>query len=103
MHSIKGIDFWQFLSQLFLVALDKAADGYQPALLAASLLDSHLLKQDVNRLLFGVANESTCVDNDNITVVTLAVEEEFEACLAKVACDMLRIGDILGAAKSDDV
>ena len=66
MYSVEVVDFRQLFAQLLLVALDEASDGYQTDFFAAALLDGNLLKENVDGLFLGVADETAGVNDDNV-------------------------------------
>ena len=101
--SVEGIDFGQFFTQLLLVALNETSDGDETARFAAALLDGNLLEEDVDRLLFGVADKAASIDNDDVAVVAASVKEEIESRFAQVAGDMLRVDDVLATSEGYDV
>ena len=83
MHAVPGIDFGDFLGKLIAVAFYKTSRGDEEPVFAVGVVPSvvvlfllGLLEDGLDRLFFGVANESTSVEDNGLAVVLTTVEED---------------------------
>ena len=93
--AVEGIDFRQLGLQFLAVAFHEAANGDHAAAFPATLLDADLLEEHIDRLLFGVVDETASVDDNNIAVVAFAIKKDLETGLFEMACNMFGISNIL--------
>jgi hypothetical protein len=103
-HTIPAIHLGHFGLQLLAVALHEAANGIEGAPLAVVgmaaivvLLVLDLLQKGVYGFLFGISDETAGVDDDQVTVVLLAVEIDLVVCGSKVTRDVFRVDGVLAA------
>lgn len=108
--AVPGVDFGQFGDELVAVTLYEAAHGDEFAttkVAGVALVEVFfcldLLKEDVDRLLFGVANEAAGVDNDGVAVVLLAVEVDGVSRVGEMPGDVFRVDGVFAAPEGDDV
>jgi hypothetical protein len=61
------------------------------------LLVLDLLQKGVYGFLFGISDETAGVDDDQVTVVLLAVEIDLVVCGSEVTRDVFRVDGVLAA------
>ena len=100
--AVKLVHLGYRLLQLLLVALRQAAHDIQAAQ-PPLVLGLHKLQDGVDALLLGRLDESTGVDDRNLSLRTLRVVYAVVAQLLKLTHELLRIDKILRAAHGYDI
>ena len=103
MDTIKGIDLRHLGTKFFFVTLYQTTDSNETTLFAATLFHSNLFEKDIDRLLLGIADEATCVDNNDIAIVTITVKIELESGFTQVASNMFGVDDVFRASEGDNI
>lgn len=110
MHTIPCIHLGQFATQFVAIAFHEATHRHKQTLtvvagvaLVEVDLVVHLLKEHIDRILLGIANETAGVHNYDVAIILPTIENDRCASLLQMSCDILGIDSILAAPKGDDV